>query len=107
MFCPGEIININKDNSYNKGEGSQGNARPNRLVALPTGRVATEHRPKDVGDLLFFHQFFWHFATAGQPANAPVVPSAPLWRVGANFGTVGAMMPLNLIWLVHGGYWAK
>ncbi len=50
---------------------------------------------------------FWRFAAARLPANTTAVPSAPSRRVGPNFGTVGAMMPLKLIWLVHGGFWAK
>ncbi len=54
-----------------------------------------------------FFRRFWRFAAAGLPANTPAVPSAPSQRVVPNLGTVGAMMPLNLIWLVHGGFWVK
>jgi hypothetical protein len=57
---------------------------------------------------------FWRFAAvdlsaaAGLPALAPAVLPAPVFRVGLIFGAiVGAILHLNLIWLVSRRFWAK
>jgi hypothetical protein len=65
-----------------------------------------EHRPKVVGDFVFSRRFLvlCHCrATSHRTCDAihTLVEGEP------NLGTVGAMMPLNLIWLVHGGFWVK
>jgi hypothetical protein len=45
---------------------------------------------------------------AGLPSFAPVVLPTPVLRVGLIFGAiVGAILPLNLIWLVSRRFWAK
>jgi hypothetical protein len=57
---------------------------------------------------------FGHFANAGPPspaglpsAIAPAVLPTPVLRVGPNFGAIAGAILVYLIWLVHGGFWAK
>jgi hypothetical protein len=57
---------------------------------------------------------FWRFAATGPlsatglPSFAPAVLPTPVLKVGLIFGAiVGAILPLNLIWLVSRRFWAK
>jgi hypothetical protein len=86
--------------------GARATSTPSGLLPFLRAGLQRSIAPKLL-EILCSPAVFWCFAAAGLPATAPAVPSAPLQRVRPNFGTVGAMIHLNLIWLVHGGFWAK